>query len=202
MLDTVFMSKRSNLLAYAQARLSRAEDAEDAVSDTYVRARLSWAQCRNKTTESGVENWIFGILSYVCNREYAKKTREVTLSTDAWNAFVMADTYDDVNESLLVAAHFRLRHAGLRQTEREMLFMRLNGMSRSEIAKEFNLTIGQTIHQLASIRKCLRECSCPSPWTLNKSQMFLFNLGKKVFVYRAPPTWGSRYARTQLAALK
>lgn len=121
----LYVHVRPVLLRFARVRLATPEQAEDAVSETMVRAMSAIARYQPETARQragGVVGWLIGIERNVINETYraGRRLRAVTM-----------DRHDAVPESFegVVAAEearaVRVAFAGLPDDDRELLGLRV-----------------------------------------------------------------------------
>jgi RNA polymerase sigma factor (sigma-70 family) len=200
LLSEAYTRSRRQMLAYASNRLSSQDDAEDAVSETYVRAVACWPQYR---PASGiVEAWLYGILGNTCHEFERRASRNVPVNGEEWDSLLIEEDSDAfTQECLLISAHFRLRYAHIPKRDRALLFDRLNGLTWEELAAAHNISVRTARGRTEAIYEALRDCPCPFKFAFTPYRRWLAYFMRLVVKYHSPITTGSQLARLRVARL-
>src|SRR6185312_8988832 len=124
---------------------------------------------------------------------------------DQWGAVITTDKQrgrDWISASLAHEIRYRLRFTPMRDTERCCLINRLHGMSGEESAKMLGITIPAVDAALQRGMNSLKASPMQTASDATMTAEYLFWLGSRVTVYRAPVSLGSALAREHLRLLK
>ena len=153
-----------SLHAFAFNKMRNHEDAKDIVQETFV---ASWQNLRELKDPQKFPNWMFGIASRIIAKKYRERQKLIeclSLSRDANEAEVSNDAAmlahrRDEQQQELVDMRDRLARAieQLPDSERQLLLLRLSGMSHKEIAQELGLSEAVVNNRLARGRKRLKS---------------------------------------------
>lgn len=133
--ESLYRHCRPRLLRYARSRLSTTQQAEDAVSDTVLRAMeridtFTWQG-------AGFDAWLFGILRNVVLESYRGQERTRRLARRADEIDLTRRHSSDVSEGLERAedaAALRAAFTTLGEDDRELLELRVVGGLTSDAA--------------------------------------------------------------------
>jgi RNA polymerase sigma-70 factor (ECF subfamily) len=151
-LDQLLALHERALFTFCHDILRHAQDAEDAVQETFLRALRALAGFRG---DAAFRTWLFRIALNVCLQWKAARPQ-----TEPWDEERLPTTADSSSPESLALHHLRVREAlsALLPRQRAVLLLRTReGWSVSEIAAAFGWSERRVEYELAKARRALFE---------------------------------------------
>jgi RNA polymerase sigma-70 factor (ECF subfamily) len=151
-LDALLALHERSLFAFCHDILRHAQDAEDAVQETFLRALRALAGFRQEAT---FRTWLFRIALNVCLQGKASRPR-----AEPWNEECLSHHPAGSSPEEIALHHLRLQEAlgALLPRQRAVLLLRSrDGWSLGEIAAVFGWSERRVEYELAKARRALFE---------------------------------------------
>jgi RNA polymerase sigma factor (sigma-70 family) len=210
-LEVLLKSHRRAMFFYAYKRIQRwsHHDAEDIVSDAIL---LCYQKCASYhdglDPEYETSNrlfWIFNNIRDVCqahgrdSRKYDKEKKAQEMNE--WDELSTGGT-DWMSVEFLHEARYRLRHTELSDKALRCVALRLEGLSRVEIARAMGEKENTIKTILARSFEAIRHNPMRSSAPPLRAAGYLFWLGSRVAVYSPPTKTGTALANIRLRRMR
>lgn len=144
---------QAEMAAFARYMVGGADDAADAVQESFVRAYRSLRRCQDRANFKG---WLFRIVSNQCKTQLRRRRRSEPLARGADVAAADDPARDAQQADLRERVHAALQRLPVAQRE-ALVLKYLHGLSIEEMAVQLSTTISALKMRLKRGRERLRE---------------------------------------------